>query len=58
MGRTESGIKLQTESHAGIVVGYMYPDSVQPMGRCVLDAGKWVITRRLAEAEWSAWYMR
>ena len=60
MGRTESYIKPQTESHAGIAVGYMCPNSVQCKGRHVLDAGKWVITRRFVEveAERSMQYMR
>ena len=58
MGRTESCIKLQFESHAGIAVGYMHPNSVQCMGRHVLDVGKWVITRRFAEVERSMQYIR
>ena len=56
MGRTESCIKLQTESHAGTAVGYMYPNTVQHMGRHVPDVGKQVITRRFAEAERSVQY--
>ena len=47
-------MQISTGSHAGIVAGYMCPNSAQDMERCAPDAERWATTKRCAEARETA----